>query len=162
MEGVILLYPHRESELREYQKVVMELFQAVLNRASIAIRFDLDVRDHYAKQPFHMDDQSQLNVPLLSQMLFGTSPPSGSKGHAISSSAFSPLKCATVPCFNWNKGFCQDSSICPTRQLHGKCSECRGGHRVRDNPECKASIQTRTRERGVDDSGVSMSSKRRA
>ena len=56
MEGVTLLYPHHESELQEYWKVVMELFHAVPNRVSITIQFDLDVQDHYAKEPFHMDD----------------------------------------------------------------------------------------------------------
>ena len=76
MEGVCLLYLRCVTELQEYRKVVMELFRAVPNRPSIAIRFDLDVRDRYAKRPFHMDDRSQLNVPLISQMLFGMSSPS--------------------------------------------------------------------------------------
>ena len=162
MGGVILLYPHRVPELQEYRKVVMELFRAVSNRPSIAIRFDLDVRDRYAKRPFHMDDRSQLNVPLLSQMLFGSSSPSSSKRPTGSSFGFSPSKRATVPYINWNKGFCQDSDLCPNRRLHGKCSECGGGHRAKDNPECQASLQTRTRERAIDDGRAGSSSKRRA
>jgi hypothetical protein len=162
MAGVTLLYPHRLSELQEYRKVVMELFRAVSIRPSIAIRFDLDVRDRYAKRPFHMDDRSQLNVPLLSQMLFGSSLPSSSKRPSGSSFGSSPSKRATVPCINWNKGFCQDSDTCPNRRLHGKCSECGGGHRAKDNSECQASLQTRTRERGIDDGRASSSGKRRA
>ena len=162
MAGVTLLYPHRVSELQEYRKVVMELFRAVSNRPNIAIRFDLNVRDRYVKRPFHMDDRSRLNVPLLSQMLFGTSSPSSSKRPSGSSFGFSPSKRATVPCINWNKGFCQDSDICPNRRLHGKCSECGGGHRAKDNPECQASLQTRTRERAIDDGRASSSGKRRA
>jgi hypothetical protein len=162
MGGVTLVYPHRVSELQEYRKVVMELFRAVPNRPSIAIRFDLDVRDRYAKRPFHLDDRSQLNVPLLSQMLYGTSSPSSSKRPTSSSSGFSPSKRAAVPCINWNKGFCQDSELCPNRRLHGKCSECGGGHRAKDKPECQASLQTRARERGIDDGRASSSGKRRA
>ena len=162
MAGVTLLYPHRVSELQEYRKVVMELFRAVSSRPSIAIRFDLDVRDRYAKRPFHMDDRSQLNVPLLSQMLYGSSPSSSSKWPANSTSGFSPSKRANVPCINWNKGFCQDSDLCPNRRLHGKCSECGGGHRAKDNPECQTSLQTRARERGVDDNRAGARSKRRA
>jgi hypothetical protein len=79
MEGVGLLYPDRIMELQEYCKVVMELFRAVLSRPSIAICFDLNVQDRYAKQPFHMDNRSQLNILLLSQMLFSMSSPSGPK-----------------------------------------------------------------------------------
>jgi hypothetical protein len=79
MAGVTLIYPHRVAELQEYRKIVMELFRAILNRPSIAIWFDLDVRDHYAKRPVHMDDHSQLNVLLLSQMLFSSSSSYSSK-----------------------------------------------------------------------------------
>ena len=64
-----------------------------------------------------------------------------------------------VPCINWNKGFCQDSDLCLNCHLHGKCSECRGGHRAKDNLECQASLQTRTRERRVDDSRAGARSK---
>jgi hypothetical protein len=162
MGGVCLLYPHRDSELKEYRKVVMELFRAVPNRPSIAIRFDLDVRDRYAKRPFHMDNRSFLNVPLFSQMVFGTSIPSGSKRPSGSLSGFSPTKRANVPCVNWNKGFCQDSELCPNHRLHGKCCECGGGHRAKDNPECQAALQTRARERGIDDVRASAIGKRRA
>lgn len=161
IEGVGLLYPHRVTELQEYRKVVMELFRAVPSRPSIAIRFDLDVRDRYAKRPFHMDDRSQLNIPLLSQMLFGTSSPSGPKRVASSSTGQFPSKRATVPCVNWNKGFCQDSDLCPNRRLHGRCCECGGGHRAKENQECQASLQARTRERGVNDGRASTSGKRR-
>ena len=142
MEGVCLLYPHRNLELKEYWKVVMELFRAVPNRPSIAIRFDLNVRDRYAKRPFRMDDRSLLNVPLFSQMVFGTSIPSGSKRPSGLLSGFSPTKRASVPCINWNKGFCQDSELCPNRRLHGKCCECGGGHRAKDNSEGQATLQT--------------------
>ena len=81
MAGVTLLYPHHVSELQEYRKVVMGLFCAVLS--SIAIRFDLDIWDCYAKWPFHTDDQSQLNVPLLLQMLYGSSSTSSSNSLPI-------------------------------------------------------------------------------
>src|ERR1700722_1283355 len=100
MEGVCLLYSHCDLELKEYRKVVMELFRAVPNRLSIAIWFDLNVRDHYAKRPFCIDDRSLLNAPLFSQMVFGMSIPSGSKRPSGLSSRFSPTKCASVPCIN--------------------------------------------------------------
>ena len=160
--GVNLVYPHRVTELQEYRKVVMELFRAVPNRPNITIHFDLDVQARYAKRPFHMDDRSQLNVPLLSQMLFGASSPPNFKRPIGSSTGFSPSKRATVPCINWNKGFCRDSDFCPNRRVHGKCSECGGGHRAKEKPECQASLQARARERGIDDSGASTSGKRRA
>ena len=155
MEGVCLLYPHRDLALKEYQKVVMELFWAVPNRPSIAIQFDHDIWDRYAKRPFCMDDRSLLNAPLFSQMVFGMSIPSGSKRPSGLSSGFSPTKCASVPCINWNKGFCQDSELCLNHRLHGKCCECGSGHRAKDNPECQAALQTR-------DVRVSAISKRRA
>lgn len=161
MGGVALLYLHHVSELQEYWKVVMELFHVVLNWHSIAIQFDLDVWDHYAKWPFHMDDQSQLNIPLLSQMLFSLSSLSSSKWPTGSFFNSSPSKCATVPCINWNKGFCQGSDICPNCCVHGKCCECEGGHRAKDDLECQASLQTCSRERAVDDGRASSSGKRR-
>ncbi|KAJ6559127.1 hypothetical protein DFH09DRAFT_922034, partial [Mycena vulgaris] len=74
--GVCLLYPHRAGELSGYLKVVTDLFRAAPTDPAIAIRFDVEARERYAKSPFHLDDRSQLNIALLSQM-FRSSQSSG-------------------------------------------------------------------------------------
>jgi hypothetical protein len=158
--GVVLLYPHRASELLKYRKIVMDLFRAIPSQPAIAFRFDVDVRDRYAKHPFRMDDRSHLDLPLFSQMLFGSAAPSN-KRTSVASSSMSSSKRATVPCLNWNKGFCQDSDLCPNRRLHGKCSECGGNHRAKDNSECQVALQAHSRERAADDSRAGSSSRRR-
>jgi hypothetical protein len=56
--------PHRSSELQSYRKIVMKLSRAI-RHPDIAIRFDVDARDRYAKHPFHMDDRSEFHVPLF-------------------------------------------------------------------------------------------------
>jgi hypothetical protein len=160
--GVVLLYPHRASELLKYRKIVMDLFRAIPSQPGIAIRFDMDVRDRYAKHPFRMDDRSHLDIPLFSQMLFSSSSGPSNKRPSVTSSSMSSSKRATVPCLNWNKGFCQDSDLCPNRRLHGKCSECGGNHRAKDNSECQVALQARSRERATDDGRAGPSSRRRA
>jgi len=62
--GVILIYPHRKPELEGYRQFVMGIFRAASNNPLVAIQFDGEARDQYAKRPFHMDDRSQLNLPL--------------------------------------------------------------------------------------------------
>ncbi|KAJ6607544.1 hypothetical protein B0H10DRAFT_2439533 [Mycena sp. CBHHK59/15] len=49
--GFCLLYPHRAAELSGYLKVVTDLFRAVPQDPSVAIRFDAVARDKYAKSP---------------------------------------------------------------------------------------------------------------
>jgi hypothetical protein len=91
MDGVCLLYPHRLSELRDYRKIVMDLFRALPGQPDVAIRFDFHARDSYAKHPFRMDDRAQLNIPLLSQLLLvpDSSEQSGSDNASSSSSSSS-------------------------------------------------------------------------
>jgi hypothetical protein len=50
--AVVLVYRHRSSELQSYQRMVTDLFRAVPHDPSIAIAFDVEARDRYAKSPF--------------------------------------------------------------------------------------------------------------
>ena len=66
--GVVVLYPHHADELQNYQCMVMDLFCAAPSNPLVAIQFDVKAQDLYAKKPFHMDDQGQLDFPLLAQL----------------------------------------------------------------------------------------------
>jgi len=144
--GVVFFFPHRDSELRDYRAIVMDLFRASPSNSLVAISFDVHVRDKYSKKPFHLDDRAQLNLPLLAQMLSPTSPivPRTNK-RVISSQASTSgnnPKRADVPCRNWSFGTCK-SEICPNRRKHGICCVCGEGHRAKDNERCFALLQTR-------------------
>lgn len=45
----------------------MEFFRAAPD-PSVAINYDLEVRDRYACKPFRLDNQDQLHYPLLAQV----------------------------------------------------------------------------------------------
>ena len=123
--AVVLVYRHRSLELQSYQRMVTDLFRAVPHDLSIAIAFDVEARDRYAKSPFCMDDRTQLNVPLLACMFQSTG--SSSKKHSNPSpSPSSPSKRSTTPCRNWNMGICD--APCPNGRKHGICCECEGQH----------------------------------
>ena len=120
----MLVYRHHSSELQGYQCMITDLFHAVPHNPSIAIAFDLEACDCYAKSPFCMDNCSQVNVPLLVHMFQGGS---SLKKHSNPTPLLnSPLKCLSVPCHNWNMGLC--SAPCVNGHRHGICSECEGGH----------------------------------
>lgn len=151
--GVALIYRHRTSELQAYRESVQELFRAVPNDASVAIGFDVEVRDRYAKSPFRLDDRSRLNIPLLARMFrVPTSSSLGKRSSMSSSPSFSTSsKRASVPCLNWNAGRCEDP--CQNRRKHGSCSECGGRHRAKDEAVCFTLLQSR-RKTGVTGSGA--------
>ncbi|KAG6867738.1 hypothetical protein C0993_011806 [Termitomyces sp. T159_Od127] len=69
MAAVVVFYPHREAELSSYRSRILDFFRSLPGAASIAIQFDRDARDQYARKPFRMDDYNELHVPLLSQLL---------------------------------------------------------------------------------------------
>ena len=146
--GVAFFFPHREAELRDYQAIVMDLFRAVPANPLIGISFDVQVCDKYSKKPFHLDDRAQLNLPLLAQMLSPSTPnPPRANKRSISSQAVAPasnLKRADVPCRNWNFGTCK-AEICLNHRKHGICCICGEGHRVKDNEQCFALLQSRNR-----------------
>ncbi|EDR10816.1 uncharacterized protein LACBIDRAFT_315653 [Laccaria bicolor S238N-H82] len=141
--AVVLVYRHRSSELQSYQRMVTDLFRAVPHDPSIAIAFDVEARDRYAKSPFRMDDRTQLNVPLLARM-FQSTGPSSKKRSNTSPSTSSPSKRSTIPCRNWNMGICD--APCPNGRRHGICSECEGPHRAKDEPVCNTLLQARQRK----------------
>jgi hypothetical protein len=141
--AVVLVYRHRSSELQSYQRMVTDLFRAVPHDPSIAIAFDVEARDHYARSPFRMDDRTQLNVPLLARM-FQSTGSSSKKCSNPSPSPSSPSKRSTIPCRNWNMGICD--APCPNGRKHGICCECEDQHRAKDEPVCNTLLLARPRK----------------
>lgn len=153
--GVCLLYPHRAAELSGYLKVVTDLFRAVPQDPSVAIRFDAEARDKYAKSPYHLDNRDEHNLTMLSQLFNRPAAPSNSSKRSSSAGnqSTSSSKRAAIPCQNWNLGFCD--APCNNRRLHGTCSECGKPHRAKDNEKCLSTIQARRRK---DSSGADSAS----
>jgi len=143
--GVTLIYPHRKTELQGYRQIVTDVFRASPNNPSIAIEFDGEVRDRYAKHPFHMDDRNQLNLPLMTQLFraAGASTTGNSLKRAASPSLPS-AKRTDVPCRNWSWGRCQDP--CPNRRKHGICCICGENHQAKDNEACSIVLHARIAE----------------
>lgn len=143
-KGVVSLYLHRETELASYREMVVELFRAVPHDPGIAIHFDEDIRSRYAKRPFKMDLKSEVQIPLLSQVF---RPEITHRSAKRPSSATLPNpKHASVPCENWNLGYCSVEP-CANRRRHGICSECGANHRAKDNTECTILLQAHCRAR---------------
>lgn len=105
----------------------------------MAIHFNIEARDCYARSPYHLDERNQLHIPLLVQLFRGTS--SGNK-HDLEPST-TPPTCAAVPCQNWSLELCDDP--CSNRRKHGVCSECGKEHRSKDVESWHASLQERRR-----------------
>jgi hypothetical protein len=143
--GTVFFFRHRESELRAYRSLVMEFFRAAPNDPLVAIEYDVEVRDKYARKPFRLDNQDQLNFPLLAQVFRGSTssftPRSSTKRIAPSSLGSTPKR-VDVPCRNWSYGSCK-ADPCPNRRKHGICCICGEGHRARDNEKCFSILQTR-------------------
>jgi hypothetical protein len=146
--GVLILYEHRTDELREYRRIVTDLFRAAPSRPSVAIQFDADIRFRYSKCAFHMDDRSRVNVPILSQ-LFNAAPayPQKAPKRTSSSPPLVGTKRAEVPCRNWSLGKCKDP--CANRRKHGVCCVCGEQHRAKDNDRCLTSLQASLREQST-------------
>ena len=132
--GVVLLFPHRQQELQSYCEMVIDLFRAAPFDPSVAIQFDIEARDRYARNPYRMDDRSRLHLPLLAQMF--------RKREMADHSFDTPAKRATVPCQNWNRGVCPDP--CVNRRRHGICCECGGRHQAREKDSCLSSLEARS------------------
>ena len=142
--AVQLVYPHRESELVGYKKLILEIFRSCSNDPLTAISVDQMVRERYSQAPFHLDHRDQIQLPL---MRFLHSPPSSSKRPQSSSSGSRPNKRAEVICENWNLNRC--SSPCVNRRRHDTCSECGEPHRAANSVECIGALLSRRRERGT-------------
>ncbi|KAF5381547.1 hypothetical protein D9615_005612 [Tricholomella constricta] len=104
-KAVGIVYLHRVRELEGYRKVVIELFRASSNPL-VAIQFDIDARDRYAKLPFRLDDRVELQTPLFAQVFRGPSSTgsTGKRKAGPGSGSASPAgsKRKNVPCQNWN------------------------------------------------------------
>jgi hypothetical protein len=146
--AVGLIYTHRVHELQRYKKQVMEMFQSDPDNPLAGIRFDAEVRERYAKNPFHMDDRNRTNTYMFSHMLRTSSKRPGS----IKSSQSNPKRPSAI-CDNWNLGKCPD--LCKWQRKHGVCSECGGKHQAQDNEACKTHVQAQSRARAASHSGTS-------
>ncbi|PBK90461.1 hypothetical protein ARMGADRAFT_1046892 [Armillaria gallica] len=133
-----------KAELDAYRETVVELFRAVPHEPAITIRFDEDIRSRYVKRPFRMDLKNEVQIPLLSQIFRPEVTQRMAKCPASSSSP-NPKR-ATIPCENWNLGYCS-MEPCTNRRHHGTCSECGASHRAKDNSECASLLQARCRVR---------------
>jgi len=141
-DGVTLLYPHRETELRGYLKIVGDVFRAAPRDPHAAINFDAEVRKRYEQSPYRLDDRNQVQLPLLTQMFqAGARASAGKRGSGPPSTSSTPSKRSATVCYNWNLGFCEDP--CPNRRKHGACSECGGQHRAKDIDSCFAALHAR-------------------
>jgi hypothetical protein len=140
--AVELLYPHRKTELESYMGIIKELFRATPHLPSVAILVDAEARDRYAKHPFWMDDQNQLNPSILTQMFKAA--PSQSLGKRPASSSPAIIKKPGSICHNWNLSFCNNSE-CPYQQTHGVCCECGGAHQAKDQEDCHGKLKRRWR-----------------
>lgn len=136
--GVESIYPHRKGELQNYRKIIVEVFRTVLFHPGAAICFNADVRAWYVKEPFHMDDRSCLQVPMVAQLVnvssFSTKRPLTASG-----TSYPSAKRANDPCINWNWARCE--TPCAFWRKHGKCSECGGRHQAKDVTARFASLQ---------------------
>jgi hypothetical protein len=146
--AVGLIYTHRVEELQRYKKQVLDVFQSDPDNPLAGIRFDAEVRERYAKNPFHMDDRNRTNTYMFSHMLRSSSKRSG----PIKSSQPNPKRTSTI-CDNWNLGKCPDP--CKWQRKHGLCSECGGKHQAQDNDECRTQVQARARARASTRAGTS-------
>lgn len=132
------IYPHRKGELQNYRKIVVEVFRTVPFHPGATIHFDADVRARYAKEPFHMDDCSRLQVPMVTQLV-NVSSFSAKRPLTASGTSYPSAKCVNDPCINWNWARCE--TPCAFWCKHGECSECGGRHRAKDVTACFASLQ---------------------
>jgi hypothetical protein len=144
--AVVCLYPHRQQELQNYRITVVDLFRAIPHNASVAIQFDVEARDRYARSPYRLDNRDMLHIPLLVQLFRGSSSNAKRDADTMSSSQAAQAKAtkrAMVPCQNWSLGICNDP--CANRRKHGVCSECGGQHKAKDKEGCLTKLQDKRR-----------------
>jgi hypothetical protein len=101
--AVGLIYTHWVDELQHYKKKVMDIFQSDPDNPLAGIRFNTEVWERYAKNPFHMDDHNRTNTYMFSHMLRTSLKHSG-----LSKSSQSNPKHTMTVCDNWNLGKCSD------------------------------------------------------
>ncbi|KAF8868162.1 hypothetical protein CPB84DRAFT_1858412 [Gymnopilus junonius] len=103
--GVVLVYCHCADELEGYQQFVLDLFHAAPSQPQLAISFNVEVQDKYAKSPFHLDDWTELNIPFMVLSSQANSPHSGVGPKRAVPSLPQNVKQSMVICQNWNLGW---------------------------------------------------------
>jgi hypothetical protein len=139
--GVAIVYPHRGDELAGYRQIISEIFHKAPEDPGLAIQFDVEVRERYAKTPFRIDNRLEHNTSFLAQMV-AAARSIGTLGKRRSSGEGSISKRPQLVCENWNMGRCEDTP-CKGRRRHGVCSECGGYHRAADVGPCYAALKGR-------------------
>ena len=83
--AVKLVFNHRFAKLDNYKRYILKLFRARCRDPHIAIRIDHDIREEYAKSPFHLDDHEHSEIPLWAHLTnpASTSIPSKRAGSLI-------------------------------------------------------------------------------
>ena len=152
--AVKLVFRHRESEIDAYKRLILKIFRARRSEPHVAILIDHDVREDYAKSPFHLDDRAHSDIPLFTHLV-GSSPAQSSSTKRPGSlmARIAPAKRTAVVCENWNFGRCDDP--CRAARKHGSCSECGASHRAKDAAQCLKSLQARRGRRIRADGGPS-------
>ncbi len=154
--GVKLVYRHRGDELDAFKRLILKIFRARRSEPHLAIQIDHDVREEYAKSPFHLDDRTHSDIPLFTHLTnSSTSQAAASKRPGSLMARLAPAKRVAVVCENWNFGRCDDP--CRGARKHGECSECGAKHRAKDTSQCLASLQARRGRRSRTGSGFGAS-----
>ncbi|KAJ7271669.1 hypothetical protein C8J57DRAFT_1179712 [Mycena rebaudengoi] len=66
--AVTVVFAHRVEELSIYRGFVVALFRDVPDDPGSTIRIDNEIRDLYAKNPFHLDDETRLNRLVMASL----------------------------------------------------------------------------------------------
>jgi hypothetical protein len=98
--GVALSYPHRNNELEGYKKILLDMFRTTPEDPSFAIKFDVDVRERYARSPYRIDIKDNLQTALLGQVFAAAHPTKPLSKRITMPEAGSSRKRSI--CENWN------------------------------------------------------------
>jgi hypothetical protein len=128
--AVLLVYPHRSSELNNFRDIILNKFLLVPGAPSLVILYDMSARERYARRPYRLDDRREHSTASLDIV-------SMANGSAKRSSTFESrsAKRLEVVCNNWNLGRCHETP-CRNQRMHDVCSECGGEHRACDVSGC--------------------------
>jgi hypothetical protein len=123
--AVLLVYPHRRSELDNYPEITLRMFTPVPDNPYLAILYDTHVRERYARRPYHIDDRSEHSISFIDMVLDARR--AGYSAKRSSAFESSSAKRPKVVCVNWNYGKCHETP-CRNQRMHDVCSECGGDH----------------------------------
>jgi hypothetical protein len=140
-EAVLLVYPHRRKELAEFCRIVCGMFHQVPEDPALAMQFDTEVRERYAKKVFRIDSRADHNTSFLSQLV-AAARSAGAFNKRGGVGELPTAKRGKIICENWNLGKCEDLP-CRSRRWHGDCSECGERHRALDIRGCVTKLRAR-------------------